>query len=102
MRSELDTMRDVLMGRQQPPMENGVMTLMEVADAYFARAKEMEQIIHRHEADGVVLRGSKHYKFRTGELRSFIELAKGAVELGSRRITNAKMEFDMRHEAGYS
>lgn len=100
MRAELDTMRDVLMGREPPPIDNGVMTLMEVADAFFARAKEMEQIIHRHEADGVVIKGSKHYRFRTGELRSFIELAKGATELGSRRVTAARLDFDMRQEMG--
>jgi len=75
------------MGRKEPPINNGVITLFEVADAYFARAKELEQIIMRAEADGAVLRGSKTYKFRTGELRSFIELAKGAAELGSRRVT---------------
>lgn len=96
MREELDDMRDVLLGRKMPPVDNGVMTLMEVADAYFARAKEMEQIILRDEADGIVVRGSKHYKFRTGELRSFIELAKGATELGSRRVTKARLDFDMR------
>lgn len=94
-------MRDVLMGRQQPPIDNGVMTLMEVADAYFSRAKEMEQIIHRHEADGVVLKNSKHYKFRTGELRSFIELVKSAVELGSRRVTAARLEYDMKENTGW-
>lgn len=97
MRAELDHMRDVLMGREQPPVDNGVMTLMETADAYFARAKEMEQTILRHEADGVVLKNSKHYKFRTGELRSFIELAKAAAELGSRRVTAARLDFDMRN-----
>lgn len=96
MRDELDEMRDVLLGRKPPPVDAGVMTLMEVADAYYARAKEMEQLIHRDESDGVVIRGSKHYKFRTGELRSFIELAKGACELGSRRVTKARMDFDMR------
>jgi hypothetical protein len=80
-------MRDVLLGRTPPPVDRGVLTLMEVADAYFARAKEMEMIILRWEADGNVIRGSKTYKFRTGELRSFIELAKGACELGSRRVT---------------
>lgn len=80
-------MRDVLMGREEPPVDRGVLTLMEVADAYFARAKEMEQVILRAEADGNVIKSSKTYKFRTGELRSFIELAKGACEVGSRRVT---------------
>jgi hypothetical protein len=92
---ELDEMRDVLLGRIQPPMSNGIMTLMEVADAYYGRAKEIEQIIHRAESEGSVVRGSRTYKFRTGELRSFIEMAKGASELGSRRLTDARLEYDL-------
>jgi hypothetical protein len=91
-RDEIDEMRNVLLGRQQPPIDRNVITLFEVADAYFARAKEIEQIIMRAEADGQVLRGTKTYKFRTGELRSFIELSKGACELGSRRVTYWKAE----------
>jgi hypothetical protein len=86
-RDELDEMRSVLLGHEDPPVDRGVLTLFEVADAYFARAKEMEQVIMRQEADGNVLKNSKTYRFRTGELRSFIELAKGAAELGSRRVT---------------
>ena len=71
------------------------MTLMEVADAYLARALEMQAIVHRAEAAGSVLKNSALYKFRTGELRDFIELARGSVELGSRRVTMAKMEAEM-------
>lgn len=92
---ELDEMREVLLGRQPPPISSGVLTLMEVADAYCSRAREMEQLLLRAEADGTVIKGSKQYRFRTGELRSFIEMARGAVELGSRRVTAAKMEWDM-------
>jgi hypothetical protein len=91
-RDEIDEMRDVLMGRRQPPVDKGVLTLMEVADAYCARAREIEQVIMRGEADGAVIRGSKTYKFRTGELRSFIELSKSASDLGSRRITYWRIE----------
>jgi len=89
-------MRDVVMGRVEPPIDKGVMTLMEVADAYFARASEMEQVILRAEADGNVIRGSKTNKFRTGELTSFLRLASHASELGSRRVTywRAVMEHD--------
>ncbi len=93
--SELDEYRDVLLGRTPPPVDAGVMTLMEIADAYCARAREMEQLLLRAEAEGAVLKGSKQYKFRTGELRSFIELSKGASDLGSRRVTAAKMELEM-------
>lgn len=91
-------MREVLLGREPPPISNGVMTMMEVADAYYARAKEMEAAIHRAEADGVVLPKSRTYRFRTSELRAFIETAKSAVELGSRRLTAARLELDIRQE----
>lgn len=79
-------MRDVLMGREPSPVE-GVLAMMEVADAYFARACEMEQLILRGEREGKVSRGSALYKFRTQELRSFKELAAAAANLGSRRLT---------------
>lgn len=99
MREEVRQMTDVLVGREAPPMDSGVSTLMEVAEAYHARAREMESMIHEAEADGFVTRGSKIYRFRTGQLRSFIELAKGAIDMGSRRITVAQME--LRQEEGW-
>jgi hypothetical protein len=94
-RQELDDARDVLLGRVQPPVDAGVLTLLEVADAYYGRFKEIEQIIMRAESDGAVLRGSKTYKFRTGELRSMIELCKGACDLGIRRSVHARMESEV-------
>lgn len=96
MRDELDSMKDVLLGRVTPPVDTGISTLMEVAEAFHARAKEMEMHLHRAEADGHVLRGTKHYRFRTGELRSFIELVAKTMELGSRRITATQLEMEMR------
>lgn len=95
MRQELDEMTDVLLGRVPAPIESGVITLMEVAEAYYARATEMQMQIQRGEATGAVAKGSAPYKFRTGELRSFRELAKAAMELGSRRVTQAKLEMEM-------
>jgi hypothetical protein len=92
MRAELSEYMDVLLGRIDPPIDRGHLTLMEVSEAYHARAREMEAMLLRAEADGIVVRGSKAYKFRTGELRSFIELAKGAIQLGSRRITALQIE----------
>jgi hypothetical protein len=94
---ELDDMREVLLGHIQPPIANGILTMMEVADAYYGRAKEIEQVILRAEAEGQVTKGSRTYRFRTGELRSFIEMAARAAELGSRRLTAAKLEYEMRH-----
>jgi hypothetical protein len=93
---ELRDMNDVLLGRAPPPIDTGISTLMEVAEAYHARAREMEQYLHHAEAEGTVLRGSRQYKFRTGELRSFIELARSAMDMGSRRITTLQMELQER------
>jgi hypothetical protein len=87
---------DVLLGRVDPPIDAGIMTLMEVADAYFARACEIDMLIHEAEREGDVLRGSKHYRFRTGELRAFLDLTKRSAELGSRRITLAQLALQER------
>ena len=98
LRDELDEMTDVLLGRADMPVDNGVMSLMEVSTAYYARASEITNTIHRGEVDGTVAKGSSPYKFRTGELRTFMEMAKVHIELGSRRVTAAKMEFEMETE----
>jgi hypothetical protein len=96
LRAELDEMTDVLMGRTPPPTDVGTATLMEVASAYYTRALEITGIIQRLEATGAVItKTSAHYKFRTGELRTFTELAKAATELGSRRISAIQLEFDL-------
>ena len=87
----------VLLGRVEPPMDNGVMTLMEVANAYYSRAKELEMRIHDGEREGTIDKGSPYYKMRTGELRDFVDLAKAAQDLGSRRLTDATREAQMRH-----
>lgn len=85
---EIEAMRDVLLGREDPPV-TGTLALMETADAYYARAAEMEQLILKGERDGRITRNSpdKLYKFRTGELRSFKEMCSRATDLGSRRVT---------------
>jgi hypothetical protein len=84
----------VLLGRVDPPIDKGVSTLMEVADAYYARACEIEKVILRAEADGNVIKSSKTAQFRTGELRRFIEVAHNASRVGSRRITVAEKELN--------
>jgi len=94
MRDEVDGYLAVLLGHTPPPFDNGVMTLLEYAGAVHARGVELSMYLSRAEADGVVSRGSKAYKFRTGELRSFIELASRAIDLGSRRLTAAKLDYD--------
>jgi len=95
MQAELDGYMSVLLGREEPPIDRGDMTLLEYANAVYSRAMEMTMLLQRAEASGVVVKGSKAYKFRTGELRSFVELASKAVDLGSRRVTYAKMEYSM-------
>ena len=97
LRAEIDGYTEVLMGRDEPPIDNGELTLMEYANAVYSRAMELTMMIQRAESDGNVLKGSKYYRFRTGELRTFTELALKAIDLGSRRVTWAQMEYSMQH-----
>ena len=90
MSRELSGYVDILLGRVKPPLDAGELTLMECAEAFHARAKEMEMEILEGEREGAILRGSGAYKFRTGKLRSFTELASKTIELGSRRVTHAQ------------
>jgi hypothetical protein len=97
-RDELEGYREVLLGRVDPPYQKGVLTLMETAEAYFARACEIEQLILRAKAEGRLPKGSGYDTLRTQEIRSFKELSKSATELGSRRLTfeNLRMQQEMR------
>lgn len=94
MQSEIEDMMDVLLGRTEPEVDMGTITLMEVADAYFARAMEMTYLLQQGEREGTVLKGSAHYRFRTGELRTFTEIAKRAADLGSRRLSEETLRFE--------
>jgi len=87
-------MIDVLMGREPPPIDKGVSTLLEVASAYHARGLEIESLILQKEQESVALKGGRLQQFRTGEMRRFVEMAKGAADLGSRRVTVAQMLQD--------
>jgi hypothetical protein len=78
-------------------MRNGVLTLMEVANAYYSRVLELIELIQRAETEGYVTRGSHMYKLRTGELRTFADLSKAAIDLGSRRVTYAQVQAEMKH-----
>lgn len=91
---ELQDYMDVLLAREEPPVQSGVSTLMEVADAYFARASEIAFLIHAAVREGKLSTNSQHDKFRRGELRDFLELSKRASDLGSRRITARQMEIE--------
>jgi hypothetical protein len=100
---ELFGYTDVLLGRVEPPIDAGVLTLMEVVNAYLSRAYEVEMLILSAERNREIMKSSAYVKFRTGELRSFIELARKTQELGSRRLTQAMMLADAErfgHESG--
>lgn len=94
MKQEIESYVSVLLGREAPPVDRGILTLMECAEAFHARAKEIEMEILEMEAEGAVLRGSRPYKFRTGYLRSFIELCAKTIDLGSRRVTHRRLEIE--------
>ena len=95
---EITAYLQVMLGREDPPVNYGVMTLMEVAHAYYARGREIEMEILHQERENVIAKNSALYKFRTGELRSFLELTKRAIDLGSRRLTHEQLLHDKRYE----
>lgn len=91
---------DVLLGRVDPPVESPYLDMMEVAAAYYARALEIEIMIFNEEHNHNVVRGHPLNKFRTGQLRSFIELSKKMADLGSRRLTQEALLSDQRYDSG--
>ena len=95
MREELDEYVSVLLGNSESPTGDGEMAMIEYANAVYSRGMELTLMLQRAEAEGIVSKGSKFYKFRTGELRTFTEMASKAIDLGSRRLTYAKMQYDM-------
>lgn len=95
--AELAEYKDVLLGRSECPIdESHVEALMEYASTVLARGQELTMELQAAEREGRVTRGSGHQKFRTGELRTFCELAKQSMEMGSRRITLAVKEYEMQ------
>lgn len=93
---ELEVYIDILLGREDPPIDSPYLGMSEVATAYYMRAMEMDALIHNGERTGDIVKGSPYYRFRTGSLRSFIELSKRAAELGSRRLTQEQLVWNMR------
>ena len=89
---ELDGYNNVIFGREETPIKNGVSTMYELAVAYYARAKEIEMYCKKFES-GIDVGKTRHpiYRFRTGQLNVFIEMVKELAKLGSRRITVAQM-----------
>lgn len=91
---------DILMGRADPDVDSPYLDLMEHAAAYFARGKELEILILGEEQSRRVVRGHPLNKFRTGQLRSFNEMAKHMADLGSRRLSQERLLEDQRYDAG--
>lgn len=90
---------DVLLGRDAPPVESPYLDLCEVATAYYARALELDILIHNEERKRNIVRGHELYKVRTGSLRSFIEMAKKMADLGSRRLTQEQLITQQRYDS---
>jgi hypothetical protein len=91
LRSEIYEYTKVLKGEEPSPLDGGILDLMEVAAAYYIRAKEITMYLHEKERE----EGDKSlYKFRTSELRDFTDLAKAAMDLGSRRLTAHREEVE--------
>lgn len=95
LRLELDQYKDWLLRRSWPPGHpTGVGSYHDVAVAVFARAKEIEMIIRRQEDDGLLAKGNSLTKFRSGELRYFLEMAGKCIDRGSREITEAQLVLE--------
>lgn len=91
---------DVLLGRKNPPVDSPYLGLCEIATAYYARACEIDMLIHEEERNGRVIRGSAYYRLRTGALRSFLEMSRKMADLGSRRLTQEQVLSEARYDEG--
>lgn len=91
---------DVLLGRTAPPVDSPYLALAEIATAYYARACELDMLIHEEERSGRVIRGHAYYRVRTGALRSFLEMSKKMADLGSRRLTQEQLLYQARYDEG--
>lgn len=100
MMDELLDMTRVLKGAADAPVSSPYLSLMEVATAYLARAYEIEMLIHAGEHGGQIERGDDLYKFRTGPLRSFIDMARKMTDLGSRRLSQEALLSEQRRGLG--
>ena len=93
---EISTYVNVLLGHESPPIEDGVETLFELSSAYLARARGIEIKLLERERSNSVATSDDLKRFRTGELRSFIDLCKRSQDQGSRRITIALSELSLK------
>lgn len=91
---ELKEMLSVLLGRTTPPHDSGVFTMMEVANAYYARASELTILIYEGERNGVISSSSNLSRLRKSELRTFLDLCKREIDLGSRRLSHEQYKLE--------
>ena len=77
-----------------------LMGLKEFSDVVYARGSEIDMLIYWGEQNRQIPRGHPYYRFRTGQLRSFMSAAKRMSDLGSRRLTEQKMLMEQRYDAG--
>ena len=96
LQSEIESYINVLLGHEGSPIEEGVETLFELSSAYLARAREIEIKLLERERENSLPPNDQLKRFRTGELRSFIELCKRSQDQGSRRITIALSELNLK------
>lgn len=89
---------NVLLGREPSPIQSPYLELMEVATAYHSRARKVEMELLTMEQSGTIMRGDALYRFRTGQLSSFIEMTRKCIDLGSRRLTQEQTISRMREE----
>lgn len=96
--SSLDELQDefthyanVLLGRADSPLDSPYLALQEVATVFYARACEVEMLIHEAEREGLIKPKSPLYLFRTGSLRSFLAMSKMMAQLGSRRLSEEQL-----------
>ena len=77
---ELESYTDVIFGRKDSPIQEGIATMYEVSVAYYTELKKARNVLQKLES-GIDIGKTKHpiYKFRTGQLNVFIELVKEPV-----------------------
>ena len=90
----------VLLGREEAPVSSPYLALAEIATAYYARAQELNMLIHMGEREGSIKRGSPLYRVRVGALRDFLEMSKEMASLGSRRLTQEQLLAQQRLDDG--
>lgn len=97
--AELHEYWDVLLGREEPPIDSPYLGLMEYGVAVYSRGQEIDALIHEGEATGAIKKNTLYYKVRVGALRSFLEAAKKHCDLGSRRLTQEEVISRQRYDA---